>query len=42
MDLKEVGCGGIDWIGLAGVRNSCRKIVQACFEIHPVHISSLF
>jgi hypothetical protein len=27
MDLQEVGCGGMDWIGLAQDRNRCRAVV---------------
>jgi hypothetical protein len=27
MDLQEVGCGGMDWIELAGVRERWRALV---------------
>ena len=29
MDLQEVGCGYMDWIGLAQDRNRWRKLVSA-------------
>jgi hypothetical protein len=29
MDQQEVGCGNMDWIGLAQDRDSCRKLVSA-------------
>ena len=28
MDVQEVGCGYMDWIGLAQDRNSCRTLVS--------------
>jgi len=33
MDLKEVGCGCMDWIGLAQVRESWRTLVSAVMNI---------
>jgi hypothetical protein len=29
MDLEEVGCGGVDWIGLAQDRDRLRALVNA-------------
>ena len=29
MDLQEVGCGYVDWIGLAQDRDRCRTLVSA-------------
>ena len=29
MDLQKVGCGHVDWIGLAQDRDSWRKLVSA-------------
>ena len=33
MDLQEVGCGYMDWIGLAQVRNSWRTLVSAVMNL---------
>ena len=33
MDLQEVGCGHVDWIGLAQDRDGCRKIVNAVMNL---------
>ena len=32
-DLQEVGCGYIDWIGLAQVRDSWRTLVSAVMNL---------
>ena len=33
MDLREVGCGYMDWIGLAQVRDSWRTLVSAVMNL---------
>ena len=33
MDLREVGCGGIDWIELARDRDRCRGLVNAVMNL---------
>ena len=33
MDLQEVGCGHVDWIGLAQDREGWRKLVNAVMNL---------
>jgi len=33
MDLQEVGCGYIDWIGLAQDRDRCRTLVSVVMNL---------
>jgi hypothetical protein len=33
MDLQEVGCGVMDWIGLAQVRDRCWALVNAVMNL---------
>jgi len=33
MDLQEVGCGSMDWIGLAQVRDRWRTLVSAVMNL---------
>jgi hypothetical protein len=33
MDIQEVGCGGMDWIEPAQVRNRCRALVNAMMNL---------
>jgi hypothetical protein len=33
MDLQEVGCGGMDWIGLAQNRHRWREIVNTVMNL---------
>jgi len=34
MDLQEVGCGGVDWIDLAEVRDRWRALLNAVMNHH--------
>jgi hypothetical protein len=33
MDLLEIGCGGVDWIGLAQDRDMLRTLVNAVMNL---------
>jgi hypothetical protein len=33
MDLKGIGCGGIDWIDLAQDRDQCRALVNTVMNL---------
>jgi hypothetical protein len=33
MDLGEIGCGGVDWIGLAQDRDKRRAVVNALINL---------
>jgi hypothetical protein len=33
MDLLEIGCGDVDWIGLAQDRDKCRALVNAVMNL---------
>jgi hypothetical protein len=33
MDLGEIGCGDVDWIGLAQDRDKCRALVKALMKL---------
>jgi hypothetical protein len=33
MDLQEVGCGGVDWIGVAQNRDMWRALVSAVMNL---------
>jgi hypothetical protein len=33
MDLREIGCGGVDWIGLAQDRNKCEALANAVMNL---------
>jgi hypothetical protein len=40
MDLREIGCGGVEWIHLAQDRDSCRDVVNAVMNLRVLAPSS--
>jgi hypothetical protein len=39
VDILQIGLGGVDWIGLAQDRQSCRALVNAVLNILDPYIS---
>jgi hypothetical protein len=43
MDLREIGCGGIDWIPLAQERDNCGDLVNAVLNLRvPCNAGNFF
>jgi hypothetical protein len=40
MDFQKLGCGVMDWIGLAQDRDRWRAIVNATFRFHKMRVIS--
>jgi hypothetical protein len=42
MDLREIGCGGMDWIDLAQDRDGLKAVVNTVMNIQVPYITGKF